>query len=84
MGQTALKGLVKYFRNKQYLSNSFLNRGFGDKAVDHDLFVLTNSVSSAEGLYEKQKEKDEEEKNYNQIHRKSKYCLGRFTWKVMM
>lgn len=39
--------------NRQHLSNPFLDRGFGDEAVDHDLFVLTNSMGSAEGLHEK-------------------------------
>lgn len=45
-----LRGSKNYPGNRQYLSNSFLNRRFGDKTVDHDLFVLTDSVSSAEGL----------------------------------
>lgn len=37
-------------KDRVYLSNSLFYRGFGYKAVDHHLLVLTNPVSSAKGL----------------------------------
>ncbi len=43
-----------------YLSNPLLHRGLGDEAVDHHLLVLTDTMSSAEGL-------DAEEEYYEKL-----------------